>query len=49
MVRGKHRWHIIVKSPSEETTRNMLDAAKALLTVSGKLQVIVDVDALALL
>jgi primosomal protein N' (replication factor Y) len=49
MVRGKHRWHIIVKSPSEETTRSMLAAAEALLPVSGKLQVTVDVDALALL
>jgi len=49
VVRGKHRWHIIVKSPSEETTRSMLAAAEPLLPVSGKLQVTVDVDALALL
>jgi len=48
-VRGKHRWQIIAKSPSEQITAGMLAATESLLSLSGKLQVAVDVDPLALL
>ena len=48
-IRGKYRWHIIAKSPSDGVTASMLAAAEPLLSLSGKLQVTVDVDPLDLL
>jgi primosomal protein N' (replication factor Y) len=48
-IRGRFRWHILIKAPSHRALRSLLDAAEAELLGTSKVAVAVDVDALAML
>jgi len=48
-IKGRHRWHLLVKARSAAVVRDLLTAADDVLAGTGRVQVAVDVDPLALL
>jgi len=48
-IKGRYRWHLIVKARSAQVAGDLLRSAEDLLTSAGAVQVAVDVDPLAML
>ena len=48
-IKGKLRWHLLIKAPGHRELRSVLDAAGDGLMGTSKVAVAVDVDALAML
>ena len=49
LIKGKVRWHIILKAPDSRTVHEMLAASRNTLRSEGGVQIIVDVDPVSML
>jgi len=49
LLKGKVRWHIILKAPDSRTVHEMLAASRNTLRSEGSVQIIVDVDPVSML
>jgi primosomal protein N' (replication factor Y) len=48
-IKGKYRWHIILKCPDSRTVHEILAATRNALRSEGTVQIIVDVDPVSMM